>query len=118
MTGETALPAGFEALAPYARTWGQLNRQADRYIMRQETPMAELRAFYEAAAPRLEEIFTHLDGFPPDDLPPAEALLYRTVLGLTEVVQSVEVFGRSDMRHSPSPHHVRIDGLEPFEVVG
>jgi hypothetical protein len=51
-------------------------------------------------------------------LPPAEALLYRTVLGLTEVVKSVEVFGRSDMRHAPSPHQVRIEGLEPYEVGG
>jgi hypothetical protein len=118
MTGEIALPAGFEALAPYARTWGRLTSQSDRYMMRQATPMAELQAFYDAAAPRLEEIFTHLDGFPPDELPAPEALLYRTVLGLTEVVQAVEVFGRSDMRHSPSPHHVKVEGLEPYEVGG
>lgn len=110
MTGSAtiALPEGFEALAPFAASWGRLDSQEERYLLRQQSTMAELRAYYDAAAPRLDEIFDHLDRFPMDDLPPAEALLYRTALGLTEAAMAIEVFNQPCVPYAPFPHAMAI----------
>lgn len=70
----TGLPEGFEARAPYSETWGKLETQDDRYLLRQHSSMEELKAYYDAAAPRLNEIFDHLDKFPMDKLPKPEAI--------------------------------------------
>src|SRR3546814_9110519 len=77
MTETVSLPEGFEALEPYAKVWGKLEDQAQRYLQRQHSSMQELKAYYDAVAPRLNEIFDHLDKFPLNDLPEQEALLYR-----------------------------------------
>lgn len=106
------LPAGFEALAPFAGTWGKLDSQEERYLQRQHSSMTELKAFYDAVAPRLDEIFDHLDKFPMDKLPDAEALLYRTTLGLTEAAMAIEVFNQPCVPYAPFPHKMAIEWNE------
>jgi len=106
------LPEGFEALQPYAGTWGKLDSQEERYLLRQHSSMAELKAFYDAAAPRLEEVFDHLDKFPMDKLPEPEALLYRTMLGLTEAAMAIEVFNQPCVPFAPFPHKMAIAWTE------
>ena len=112
MSDPQTLPAGFEELAPHAAVWGRLETQEQRYLQRQHSTMAELKAFYDATAPRLEEIFGHLDRFPMDALPEAEALLYRTALGLTEAAMAVEVFGQPCVPYAPFPHQMAIRWTE------
>jgi hypothetical protein len=109
---DVSLPNDFQSLAPYAETWGRLDNQLERYLQRQKSSMTELKAFYEAAAPRLDEVFTHLDKFPMDALPPSEALLYRTILGLTEVAQAIEVFNQPGVPYAPFPHMMAIEWSE------
>ncbi len=104
-----ALPKGFEFLEPFAVTWGDLQTQGERYLKRQSLSLGELSAFHAALALRLEEVFTHLDKFPPDALPEAEARLFRTVLGLTEASQAVEVFGQPRVPFAPYPHSVKME---------
>jgi hypothetical protein len=108
MTAALTLPAGFEDLAPFAAVWGHLDNQEERYLQRQNCTMKELRAFYDATAPRLNEIFDHLDTFPMDGLPEPEALLYRTTLGLTEAAMAIEVFGQPCVPYAPTPHKMAI----------
>jgi hypothetical protein len=103
------LPAGFESLEPFAARWGGLETTAERYRMRQDTPFAELEAFHAAMAPRLEEVFRHLDAFSPDDLPQPQERLFRTALGLIEAGEAVEYFGQSRMNGAPYPHEVAIE---------
>jgi len=112
MTKAQTLPAGFEDLAPYAATWGQLMNQEERYLQRQMSAMEDLQAFYDATTPRLEEIFDHLDMFPMDDLPEAQALLYRTALGLTEAAMAVEIFNQPRVPYTDFPHNVAIEWSE------
>ncbi|ALR20230.1 MULTISPECIES: hypothetical protein [Sphingobium] len=112
MIEAVSLPAGFEALAPYAGTWGKLEDQAERYLFRQQSSMKDLKAFYDATAPRLKEIFDHLDKFPMDRLPASEALLYRTALGLTEAAMAIEVFDQPGVPYAPFPHHMAIEWNE------
>jgi hypothetical protein len=102
----SSLPAGFEYLEPFVASWGELRTQNERYLKRQSLPYAELAAFHDALAPRLEEVFQYLDRFPMDALPEAEARLFRTVLGMTEVSQAVEVFGQARVPNAPYPHSV------------
>jgi hypothetical protein len=109
MTEQTAsLPGGFEGFSPYAETWGKLKSQEDRYLLRQSSTMEELNEFYQVAVPRLEQVFDHLDKFPLESLPPSEALLFNTILGLTEVAQAVELFNQPRVPYAPFPHEIDI----------
>jgi hypothetical protein len=105
----------FAFLEPFVATWGNLTTQDERYRKRQEMPQGELEAFHAALAPRLEEIFDHLDQFDPNALPEAEALLFRVVLGLTEASQAVEIFGQPRVPFAPMSHSVDIEwvGYQP-----
>src|SRR3546814_10509379 len=100
------------ALEPYAKVWGKLEDQAQRYLQRQHSSMKELKAYYDAVAPRLNEIFDHLDKFPMNDLPEQEALLYRTALGLTEAAMAIEVFNQPGVPYAPFPHLMAIEWNE------
>jgi hypothetical protein len=115
MTVHPALPAQFDFLEPFAAVWGDLHDQNERYLKRQELAQGELAAFHAALAPRLEEVFSYLDGFDPAALPEAEARLFRTVLGLTEASQAVEIFGQPRVPYAPYPHSVKMEwvGYKP-----
>lgn len=112
MTESVNLPAGFEDLAPYAAVWGSLETQEERYLQRQHSTMKQLKAYYDATAPRLNAIFDHLDQFPMDALPDSEALLYRTALGLTEAAMAIEVFNQPCVPYAPFPHKMAIEWNE------
>lgn len=108
----TTLPPGFDDLTPFIEEWGALETQNERYQQRQKLPVERLRAFYDAATPRLEAIFDHLDRFPFDEpLPAAEALLFRLVMGMSEVAQAIEMYGQARIPHVPSGYSVQIEGL-------
>lgn len=109
MAENSQLPEGFEALAPFVAEWGHLHSADERYRQRQRLPMERLQAFYNAATPCLPAVFEHLNRFPFDQpLPAAEALLFRTVMGMTEVAQAVEVFGQPAVPYAPPEHSVAI----------
>src|SRR5690606_8626656 len=96
-------------LAPFAAIWGVTDSQEELYLIRQRSSMAELQAFYDAVAPRLNAIFAHLDRFPVNELPPSEALLFRTVCGLAEAAQAVEIFHQPGVPYAPMPHRVGME---------
>jgi hypothetical protein len=110
-----ALPEAFAFLEPFVATWGGLRTQDERYRKRQELAQGELEAFHAELAPRLEEVFSHLDQFDPQALPEAEALLFRVVLGLTEASQAVEILGQPRVANAPFPHSVQMEwaGYQP-----
>jgi hypothetical protein len=115
MSSTVALPEQFSFLEPYAAVWGDLHSQNERYLKRQALNYEELEAFHGALSGRLEEVFSYLDGFDPDALPEPEARLFRTVLGLTEASQAVEVFGQPRVPYAPYPHSVKMEwvGYQP-----
>jgi hypothetical protein len=47
-----------------------------------------------------------------DKLPEPEALLYRTVLGLTEAAMAIEVFNQPCVPFAPFPHKMAIAWTE------
>lgn len=112
---QISLPEQFAFLEPFVADWGGLHTQDERYGKRQSLAQGQLEAFHAALAPRLEDVFRHLDKFDPANLPEAEALLFRVVLGLTEASQAVEILGQPRVPHAPYPHNVKIEwvGYEP-----
>lgn len=112
MGQEHALPAGFEDLAPFVCEWGHFDTQAERYRQRQRLPMERLTAFHAQMAPRMAEIFAHLDQYPFEGaLPAPEALLLRLGMAMSEVAQAVELYGRPTFALLPPEHTVQITGL-------
>ena len=89
MTGAT-FPGQFADLTQWAG-WA-LASEAERSAKRQASTMAEIDAFYAAMVARLDDIFSHLDQYPLDELPPDCISLMLLTLSLAEVAPAVEQF--------------------------
>jgi hypothetical protein len=108
----TVLPPGFEDLATYASTWGDLPTQEDRYRLRCASSMAQLQAFYGSAVPRLRDVLAYLESRREQGLNDADSRLFRTILGLTEVAQAVEIFGHPDVPGRDDAHSLSIKWID------
>ena len=92
-----ALPPGFESLEALVVRWALPTEQI-RYELRLATPLPELRDFYNAMHPRMDEVLQHLSGFPADDLPAlpdATRQLYRLALSYFEASHPIELHWKS-----------------------
>jgi hypothetical protein len=87
---ETMLPSAFSELEPYAQTWC-LGTETERWEKRMASTMAEMREFYDAFFPRLEEAIEYCDKFPLDDLPEDALHLLRLIYSLIMVAMAVEI---------------------------
>jgi len=87
------LPAAFAELEPFAPRWC-LATEAQRWQERHSCTMAELRNFYDACFPRLEEAIEYCDQFPLDALPDDVTNLLRLIHSVVMVSMAVEVFGQ------------------------
>ena len=101
---EAPLPQGFEDLASFL-DWA-LEPERARTAKKVESSMAELRAYYDAMMPRLEEIIACLDGLPGGDERPAPAhRLYLMSLSLVEIANLVEIYKRREVVEACDPLH-------------
>jgi hypothetical protein len=106
------LPPQFAELEPFARVWGGIDDSVERFLLRQHTSQGDIKFFYDAMAPRLEEVFQHLDRFGPEEnLPPKEKALYLTSLGLAEVSLDIELFG-GPQPFLPKDYRMHIEWIE------
>ena len=96
-----SLPEGFSDLAPFIG-WA-LERERQRTEKREASTMDEVRAFYDAVFPRMEEIVAHLDAFVLDALPEKEERLFLLTLSLVEVSNLVERYKRREAIIAVSP---------------
>jgi hypothetical protein len=93
---EALLPSAFAELEEYAQTWC-LATETERWNARVGATMAELREFYDALFPRLEEAIDYCDKFPLDDLPDDALNLLHMIYSLIMVAMAVEIM------HQPAP---------------
>ena len=101
---EALLPEGFVDLAPYL-DWA-LEPERARTAKKVASSMEELRAFYDAMMPRLDEIIAYLDGVADGDERPAPAhRLYLLSLSLVEVANLVEIYKRREVIEACDPLH-------------
>ena len=86
---EAMLPSAFAELEPYAETWC-LATETERWEKRMASSMPEMRGFYDAFFPRLEEAIEYCDKFPLDDIPEDALHLLRLIYSLIMVAMAVD----------------------------
>jgi hypothetical protein len=87
------LPAGFEELAPFVAEWG-LATEKERHRKRVNSPLEQVRAFYQAMTPRIHDAIAYLSSFPgadPADLPRPERNLYNLALAFMETSHPIDL---------------------------
>lgn len=89
---DTVLPKSFEPLEPLVAGWA-LPTQNTRQHHRIHASRGELRAFYEAMLPRIEDILEYVDRYPLGQLPPDASRLFWLALSLAEVAPHIELYG-------------------------
>lgn len=89
---EPHLPGQFPELEPFLN-WA-LATERERTASRQSSAMSEIRAFYDAMVPRLEEILNLLAKYSPEDPPSEVQRLFLMTLSLAEIAPAVENFGQ------------------------
>ena len=93
---QTMLPSAFAELEDYARTWC-LATETERWNARVNASMPQLREFYDAFFPRLEEAIDYCDKFPLDNVPDDALNLLHMIYSLIMVAMAVEIM------HQPAP---------------
>ncbi|OBB88521.1 hypothetical protein A5760_24080 [Mycobacterium colombiense] len=96
MTMPPMLPSAFAELEDYAQTWC-LATETERWNARVNASMPELRDFYDAFFPRLEEAIDYCDKFPLDNVPDDALNLLHLIYSLIMVAMAVEIM------HQPAP---------------
>jgi hypothetical protein len=99
------LPSAFAELERFAPTWC-LATETERWDARVGGTMAELRDFYDAFFPRLEEAIDYCDKFPLDGLPDDALNLLYLIYSLVMVAMAVEIM------HQPAP----VDGADAVMI--
>lgn len=92
-THAALLPRGFEDLTPLLAEWNLATEQ-QRYAKRLSLTLPQLRIFYDAIFPRMDEVMRHLAAYPANDLsalPAATRNLYHLALGYFEASHPVEL---------------------------
>jgi hypothetical protein len=87
------LPSAFAELEEFAQTWC-LPTEAERWNQRLLSTMAEMREFYQAFFPRLEEAIEYCDKFSLHDMPEDAVHLLHLIYSLVMVAMAVEIFGQ------------------------
>ena len=85
------LPDAFASLAPFTDKWVLASEKARREA-RMTSSMEEIKAFYNAMKPVLDDAIQHLNQFELEALPEAEQNLLWLCQSLVEVSVAVELF--------------------------
>ena len=96
------LPKKFKDLEVFVDEWA-LVTESERVKKRYSTSMEEIKSFYDAMVPQLEELLEYLNQFSLDELPEAEQRLLYLTYSLAEISLSVEIFGESGVPHGYEP---------------
>ena len=85
------LPKGFEDLQPFVEKWA-LPTEYERAVARRSSRPDELKAFYDAICPRLQEILSRVDEYPLGKVEGNDKYLFYLALALAEVAPHVEFY--------------------------
>jgi len=108
-----SLPRPFEDLEPLVAAGWSLSTERERNGKRYESTMADLRAFYDAILPRVDDIFTYLDEVSLERMPDDAARLFHLALMLAEISCAVERHGQPQ-----TPNGFDTDRFPPFAPIG
>ncbi len=86
----SVLPPEFAGLEAFVDEWA-LENERDRFAKLTATPIETLRAFYDAMAPRAEEIADFLDALDLDDLPDDARTLFHLLITFVETAHPIDL---------------------------
>lgn len=101
------LPPAFADLEAFCPKWLHAT-EAKRNEVRISSSMDEIRAFYDAVLPRLEDIIAHLDRHPLDALPAPERNLLDLTFAFVDASTPVERFNSPIVTKLFPPQRFRI----------
>lgn len=101
------LPAGFEALEPFAARFA-VGGSANRAAFRGDTSAEEHEAFHAAAKDLIGPALDRLDARPLADLDERERRLLDLTLTFAHIALAVEVQGPDEARHAELRRYMRI----------
>jgi hypothetical protein len=110
MPSQSHLPVQFSDLESFAQDWA-LETADQRLQKRMQSSMAEIKQFYDAMLPRLEDALNFLDDFEFGTLPEAQQRLYWICLSTAEAALSIEVYGASTLPLAPEMSRFEISHL-------
>jgi hypothetical protein len=93
-SGDGTLPETFADLEQFV-VWA-LATETARNARRRASTMEELRAFYDAILPRMDEVIEYLDEYPLDAMPADARRLFLMGLSFMEVSPAIELLGEPD----------------------
>lgn len=102
-------PRRFDGLEPFSG-WALRQRDA-RYKKRIRSSMEEIRAFYDALRPRIEEVVEYLDARPLDGLSDEESRLIWLALAWMDASRSIEVLGTPDVRYGLAADRFKVQDV-------
>ena len=94
MSTQTTLPAQFAGLEAFVSVWALKNEQA-RHENLLARSIAELRRFYDAILPRMDEITLYLNRLPLDAMPPDAQVLYDLAMTFMESAHPIDLRWRT-----------------------
>lgn len=108
----TRLPSAFAELEEFSETWC-LATETQRWNQRLASTIPELRAFYDAFFPRLEEAIDYCDKFGLDALPDDAHNLLQMIYSLILVAMAVEIMGQPAPVDAADAVMIRTGGPTP-----
>lgn len=85
-----SLPPQFHDLEPFTRVWA-LKTEEQRHRNLVSRSIAELRPFYDAMLPRMDEITLYLNGFPLDAMPSDAQVLFDLAMTFMESAHPIDL---------------------------
>ena len=92
----------FPRLKPFAERWG-LASAHDRLQQRTRAELAELKEFYDAVSPQLDDIIQYLNQYPVDGIPDADKPLAYMALALCELDDALHVWQKVNLDYISDP---------------
>ena len=84
------LPPRFAELAPFVADWA-LPTEHDRYHRLHRSTLEELRRFYDAMLPRMDEVLDYLDQWSVPALPADARVLYELAMTFAETAHPIDL---------------------------
>ena len=97
----------FSDLSGFIDKWG-LETAHERLQKRSATDLPELKAFYDAVTPRLEEMIVFLNQFPVDEIPEQFKPIAYMALAICEVDDAINVWKSSNLEYISEPCSWRV----------
>ncbi|MFZ4649859.1 MAG: hypothetical protein ACOYLV_04040 [Rubrivivax sp.] len=84
------LPERFAELSPFVAQWA-LRTERERFLKLHAVDIEELRVFYEAMLPRLDEVLDYLDQWSADQLPEDARTLFDLAMTFSETAHPLDL---------------------------